>query len=31
MKYQSGHLALRMSLANRKYCERVKTLMASST
>jgi soluble lytic murein transglycosylase-like protein len=29
MKYQSGHRALRMSAANRKYCQRVKSLMAS--
>jgi soluble lytic murein transglycosylase-like protein len=31
MKYQSGHRALRMSAANRKYCERVKSLMAKPT
>jgi soluble lytic murein transglycosylase-like protein len=31
MKYQSGHRALRMSGANRKYCQRVKSLMASWT
>jgi len=31
MKYQSGHRALRMSAANRKYCQRVKSLMAIST
>ncbi|SDR56455.1 Transglycosylase SLT domain-containing protein [Rhizobiales bacterium GAS191] len=29
MKYQSGHLAFRMSAANRIYCQRVKSLMAS--
>jgi soluble lytic murein transglycosylase-like protein len=29
MKYQSGHLAFRMSPANRIYCQRVKSLMAS--
>ncbi|MFI5015746.1 MAG: lytic transglycosylase domain-containing protein [Hyphomicrobiales bacterium] len=29
MKYQSGHLAIRMSAANRLYCQRVKSLMAS--
>ena len=29
MKYQSGHRALRMTAANRKYCQRVKSLMAS--
>jgi soluble lytic murein transglycosylase-like protein len=29
MKYQSGHRALRMSASNRKYCQRVKSLMAS--
>ena len=29
MKYQSGHLAFRMSPANRIYCRRVKSLMAS--
>ncbi len=29
MKYQSGHLAIRMTAANRLYCQRVKTLMAS--
>jgi len=29
MKYQSGHRALRMSAANRKYCQKVKSLMAS--
>jgi soluble lytic murein transglycosylase-like protein len=31
MKYQSGHRAVRMSAANRKYCQRVKSLMASWT
>ena len=29
MKYQSGHLTVRMSAANRIYCQRVKSLMAS--
>ena len=29
MKYQSGHLAIRMTAANRLYCQRVKILMAS--
>ena len=28
MKYQSGHLAVRLSVANRLYCQRVKVLMA---
>jgi soluble lytic murein transglycosylase-like protein len=31
MKYQSGLLAIRMSGANRIYCQRVKSLMSSST
>jgi soluble lytic murein transglycosylase-like protein len=29
MKYQSGHLAFRMTAANRIYCQKVKSLMAS--
>jgi hypothetical protein len=29
MKYQSGHLAIRMTAANQSYCQRVKHLMAS--
>jgi soluble lytic murein transglycosylase-like protein len=29
MKYQSGHLAIRMSAGNRIYCRRVKSLMTS--
>jgi soluble lytic murein transglycosylase-like protein len=29
MKYQGGHLAFRMTGANRQYCAKVKTLMAS--
>jgi soluble lytic murein transglycosylase-like protein len=31
MKYQSGHRAIRMSAANRKYCQRVKSLMSAWT
>jgi soluble lytic murein transglycosylase-like protein len=31
MKYQSGHRAVRMSAANRIYCQRVKSLIASWT
>jgi soluble lytic murein transglycosylase-like protein len=30
MKYQSGHLAVHMNAANRLYCQRVKSLMASN-
>lgn len=30
MKYQSGHMAIRMSGANRAYCGKVRTLMAQA-
>jgi soluble lytic murein transglycosylase-like protein len=30
MKYQSGHMAVRMSGANRTYCAKVRTITAQS-
>lgn len=30
MKYQSGHMAMRMSGANRTYCSKVRTILASN-
>lgn len=30
MKYQSGHMAMRMSGANRTYCAKVRTILASN-